>query len=121
MLEFARELYLRSPPNQSAWSAAWEAFLRGQGFLLGGEDIIRRKFTEAFRYFGLLQVHTGVHVRKCELMLRVTESLGIEEQGDGDGDDEDWVDEDALVDADYLPNACQLCFGAFAAHDGRAP
>ena len=119
MLEFARELYVRSPPNRSAWSTAWEAFLRGRGYKFSGEDVIRRKFTNALRYYCLLQTETGLHVRKCELMLRAIAAAQVEDPNITEQDD--WVDEDVLADADYLPTACPLCFGAFAAHDDRAP
>lgn len=119
MLEFARELYVRSPPNRSAWSSAWEAFLRGRGYKFAGDDIIRRKFMDALRYYCLLQTETGVHVRKCELMLCAIAAANPEESGDAA--DGDWMDEDILADADYLPTACPLCFGAFAEHDNRAP
>ncbi|KAF6751590.1 hypothetical protein DFP72DRAFT_816334 [Ephemerocybe angulata] len=116
MLEFASQLYLRSPPNMTAWSSTLEAYLRGRGYQLAGVDIIRRKFAKAKRYYQLLVAETEVHVRKYALKTR------LESQVEDSGDEEEWVDDDEeLMDGDYLAECCVLCFGAVAEHDDHVP
>ncbi|KAJ3540622.1 hypothetical protein NMY22_g4217 [Coprinellus aureogranulatus] len=119
MLEFARELYLHSPPNSTAWTSAWESFLRGRGLTFSHPDFLRRKFSKAIRYYSLLQVETEVHVRK--IVLRAAVSADEDGSVIDDDDDGDWIDEDAYLESDYLPHACALCFAATTEPDPRAP
>ncbi|RXW12569.1 hypothetical protein EST38_g13285 [Candolleomyces aberdarensis] len=119
MMEFARELYLRSSPNRSAWSATLDSFLRGRGYHLASEDSIRRKFTKACRYYSLLLAETDVYVRK---QIRLLSSCAGPIEGDSVGAEEDeWEEVDEELTSDYLAWSCQLCFGACAEHDDQAP
>lgn len=127
MLEFARELYCRSPPNCSAWSAALESFLERRGYNVTSRDSIRRKFTKASRYYSLLLVNTELDIRERVLVEAYESQRGREVEGDevGSGEDEkdewdEWDAQDLLV-ADYLSRCCPGCFGGLAEHDERAP
>lgn len=119
VLEFARELYLRSPPNRTAWSTAWESFLRGRGHIFSGPDYIRRKFTTAIRYYCLLQAETQAHARRAVLIVQAITAFGGDPTQD-DGDEE-WVDDEDFVASQYLAHTCSLCFGACAENDKQAP
>ncbi|KAJ8455492.1 hypothetical protein ONZ45_g18932 [Pleurotus djamor] len=55
VLEFVTQLFVRLPPNNTAWSQALEEFLRGQGFRLSGEDTLRRRFANAHQFYNCLQ------------------------------------------------------------------
>ncbi|KAJ3531227.1 hypothetical protein NMY22_g8250 [Coprinellus aureogranulatus] len=114
MLEFARELYLRSSPNRSAWTAALESYLRGRGYIVTGVEKTRRKFAKAARYYSLLLAQTEVYVSR-----RISFLSSVE----GGEDDGDWVDaeDDNETAMDYLALCCPMCFGAVAQSDELAP
>lgn len=114
MLEFTRELHLRSPPNKTAWCSTLEAFLTNQGFELSGQDVIRRKFSMSLRWFTYLRVAVEVHVRKAisnALWEGLDQGMGESEPAEsGEGAAEDWedVEEEGMQ---HLARCCPLCFG----------
>ncbi|TEB22292.1 hypothetical protein FA13DRAFT_1921014 [Coprinellus micaceus] len=108
MLQFARDLYLRSPPNRSAFAATLESYLWGLGYPIPG-------LAKACRYFALLLVETGAYVRRRVALLC---SL------DGAGDGEDWEDDEGGGEQtllEYLSSCWPLCFGGTVEHDDIAP
>lgn len=124
MLEFVRELHLRSPPNKTAWAAALEAFLSKQGFLIGGKDNVRRKLAMCLKWYTYLHIAVEVRARKVisdalwEDMGQGTNKAG-EESSEKDGwrdarkekaEEEEWEDaeEDPL---EHLARSCPACFG----------
>ncbi|KAJ3529279.1 hypothetical protein NMY22_g9058 [Coprinellus aureogranulatus] len=114
MLEFARELYLRSSPNRSAWTAALESFLLGRGYIVTGVEKTRRKFAKSARYHALLLAQTEMYARRrISFLCSEEESATDDEWLDGDT-----TDETAL---EYLALCCPLCFGAVAQSDELAP
>ncbi|TEB24142.1 hypothetical protein FA13DRAFT_1756912 [Coprinellus micaceus] len=113
MLEFARELYLRSSPNRSAFGAAMDSYLRGLGYPIPGVERTRRKLAKACRYYSLLLVEADAFARRHVALLYSVDSRV---------DAEDWEDdstEESLMD--YLRACCPLCFGAVVEHDDLAP
>ena len=116
MLEFARELYLRSSPNRSAFASALDSYLRGLGYPIPGVERTRRKLAKACRYYALLLVEADVFARKRVALLS---------SGDAAEDVEDWVDDDdegiEETVMQYLGSCCPLCFGAVVEHDDLAP
>jgi hypothetical protein len=115
MLEFARELYLRSPPNRSAFAVTLESYLRGLGYPIPGVERTRRKLAKACRYFALLLVETDAYARRRVALLCSV---------DGAGDGEDWEDDEGGGEQtllEYLSSCCPLCFGGTVEHDDIAP
>ncbi|KAH6874804.1 hypothetical protein BKA70DRAFT_1449221 [Coprinopsis sp. MPI-PUGE-AT-0042] len=111
MLEFIRELYLRSPPNRSAWSSALEAFYFRQGLSFTGSDIIRRKLAKAAQYYALLCSKARTKLRRK--MLAAHQAVSVDDGYDASDSSpaEDWEDEgDYDANFDYLKRCCPLCF-----------
>ena len=113
MLEFARELYLRSSPNRSAFAAALDSYLRGLGYPIPGVERTRRKLAKACRYYSLLLVEADALARR-----RIALLCSVDSQVDADDWEDDSTEESVM---DYLRNCCPLCFGAVVEHDDLAP
>ncbi|TEB31106.1 hypothetical protein FA13DRAFT_1709947 [Coprinellus micaceus] len=108
MLEFARELYLRSSPNRSAFAAALDSY-----YPIPGVERTRRKLAKACHYYALLLVEADAFARRRVALLCSV---------DGRDEAEDWEDdgvEESLME--YLRSCCPLCFGAVAEHDDLTP
>lgn len=116
MMDFAHQLYLRSPPNRTAWASTLDYILRQRGYTLRGSDPIHRRFAKAARYYSLLLAHTETHLRQ-----KVVSASSDVINGDEGGEERDWVEESSFPDEEYLVKCCQLCFGAVAEHDDWAP
>jgi hypothetical protein len=115
MLEFARELYLRSSPNRSAFAAALDSYLRGLGYPIPGVERTRRKLAKAFRYYALLLVEADAYARRQVSLL-----CSVDAATDGhDWEDDEGGGEQTLLE--YLASCCPLCFGAIVEHDDIAP
>ncbi|KII83750.1 hypothetical protein PLICRDRAFT_83678, partial [Plicaturopsis crispa FD-325 SS-3] len=54
MLEFVRTLFVRVPPNATAWCDALEDFLDGRGYKLDSRNSLRRRFSNAVVWYGSL-------------------------------------------------------------------
>ncbi|KII82728.1 hypothetical protein PLICRDRAFT_80582, partial [Plicaturopsis crispa FD-325 SS-3] len=54
MLEFVKTLFVRMPPNATAWCDALESFLDGRGYKLDTRDSMRRRFSNALLWYGSL-------------------------------------------------------------------
>jgi hypothetical protein len=114
MLEFMHELYLRSPPNRSAWSSALEAFYIHQGVSLTGTDVIRRKLAKAAQYYALLRIEAQAKIRNTMLTAhrRLTSAPADNGLHDADGENpDDWEDQTGSeAHEEYLRRCCPLCF-----------
>ncbi|KAJ3978980.1 hypothetical protein F5890DRAFT_1421989 [Lentinula detonsa] len=55
LLDFVTRLFLRISPNVTAFCSAIEDFLKSQGYQLRGQDPLRRRFSNALRWFNALQ------------------------------------------------------------------
>ncbi|KAH6901151.1 hypothetical protein BKA70DRAFT_1437036 [Coprinopsis sp. MPI-PUGE-AT-0042] len=106
MLEFMRELYLRSAPNRTAWASALESVYSNQGLLAADRDIIRRRLSKASQYYSLLRARADVFVR--HVLVHANSTLQVDGASDRD---EEWVEEGAPFGAeDYLKRCCPTCF-----------
>ncbi|KAH6869852.1 hypothetical protein BKA70DRAFT_1490269 [Coprinopsis sp. MPI-PUGE-AT-0042] len=106
MLEFMRELYVRSAPNRTAWASALESVYANQGLLAADRDIIRHRLSKAGQYYSLLHARVDVFVR--QVLVRANSTL---ESDGGTDDDGEWVEESAPFGAeDYLKRCCPTCF-----------
>ena len=54
MLDYVNELFVRSPPNTTAWCDSLEAFLGSRSYKLESRDAIRRRFGNALQWYGHL-------------------------------------------------------------------
>jgi hypothetical protein len=112
MLEFMQELYLRSPPNRSAWSSALEAFYMHQGVSLTGSDAIRRKMAKAAQYYALLRAHAQAKIRHTMLAAhRITLMPPDTNHSNANDDVDEWEDQsESDTHKEYLKGCCPLCF-----------
>lgn len=54
MLEFVAELFVHQAPNERAWAATLENFLKRRGFKFTGNDSLRRRFAGALAQYQVL-------------------------------------------------------------------
>jgi hypothetical protein len=113
MLEFARELYLRSSPNQSAFTTALDAYLQGLGYPIPGVERTRRKLAKACHYYALLLVEADASARRRVALLSSVNCRVDAKEWEDDGVEESLME--------YLRSCCPLCFGAMAEHNDLAP
>ncbi|KAG6847152.1 hypothetical protein H0H93_009823, partial [Arthromyces matolae] len=55
VLEFVSTLFLNIAPNSTAWSKTVESFLSSRGYRLENQDSLRKRFSNALRWFNTLQ------------------------------------------------------------------
>ncbi|KII82981.1 hypothetical protein PLICRDRAFT_84208, partial [Plicaturopsis crispa FD-325 SS-3] len=84
VLEFVTNLFVRMPPNVTAWCDAVESFLDARGYKLGTRNSIRRRFSNALVWYGSLVNTTRASVTKyveeCRNDVFVEASGGHREQ-----------------------------------------
>jgi hypothetical protein len=118
MLDFMSELFVRSPPNVTAWSSALEVSLDSLGYKLASADTLRRKIAACLRWYRFLVATKAVVVDN--LMDMITTPLSSESMHEG-GTGNEWVDDKTASDgkspSPYLRDWCPLCFGGTNAHD----
>ncbi|KAF7344368.1 hypothetical protein MSAN_01917800 [Mycena sanguinolenta] len=61
VLEFARNLFGRIAPNNTAWTATLESFLRDLGFSLDNEGSMRRMFASSLEWYTHLRNQVKCH------------------------------------------------------------
>lgn len=127
MLEFVAELFVQQAPNERAWAATLEIFLKRRGFGLTGSDSLRRRFASALAQYQVLirvvnQEMSGI-IKSCheasssgsrtksphELdvktpisdrkYLNIHNSAGPHRKGDNE------------LPSHYLQSRCPSCFG----------
>ncbi|KAF6752802.1 hypothetical protein DFP72DRAFT_990918 [Ephemerocybe angulata] len=110
MLDLVRELHLRSPPNKTAWTSTVEAFLTARGYVINGQDVIRRKFTTALRWFTYLRIETELAVHRVVKNPVAVRGIELEEASE-EGLEGEWEDEEGDDLLEYLRECCACCFG----------
>ncbi|CAK5284419.1 unnamed protein product [Mycena citricolor] len=70
VLELTREVFLRTSPNNTAWTAALEAFLQNLGFQLDHEGTLRRSFASALEWYSHLRNVVDEHVDVLQEKVR---------------------------------------------------
>ncbi|KAH8108985.1 hypothetical protein DFH11DRAFT_1691281 [Phellopilus nigrolimitatus] len=127
LLEFCTELFLRSPPNQTAFCNTLEVFLKTRGYTIESSDSLRKRFSKSLQWFGALR---DASQRYIDEFVRLSSSRNtadgvprsIPANTDADINGESSRTDPALEDlnrpSSYLQNRCPLCFGGNAwAHD----
>lgn len=122
MLEFVRELHLRSPPNKTAWSAALEVFLSNQGFKIGGQDVIRRKLSTSLKWYTYLRAFVDGHVQN-QISNALWQGPNDKESDDEEEDHDDRAEDAGWDDVEdegleYLVRRCPACFGENMSGEG---
>ncbi|KAF9521028.1 hypothetical protein BS47DRAFT_1255798, partial [Hydnum rufescens UP504] len=93
MLEFVAELFVQQAPNERAWAATLENFLKRRGFKFGGNDSLRRRFATALAQYQVL-----VRVINQEMSAVVESCRGqvLSAKGDGSATESQVICEDTL-------------------------
>ena len=147
MLHFANELFVRSPPNTTAWCDSLEAFLGSHTYKLESKDAIRRRFGNALQWYGNLIAQKELLISGVinEGRLKCLAEAGSPlESDDIEREDENYepppsssptsVADEASNDShesqnttngesdlqrpsEYLQKRCPLCFGGDNPHD----
>lgn len=146
MLDYVNELFVRSPPNTTAWCDSLEAFLGSRSYKLESRDAIRRRFGNALQWYGHLIAQkelliSGV-INEGRLKIKAERNPSLEsedlvEEGQGhepppsssptppdDASDQSHESQESAKappdiprPSDYLRQQCPLCFGGNNPHD----
>jgi Kyakuja-Dileera-Zisupton transposase len=92
MLEFVAELFVQQAPNERAWAATLENFLRRRGFKFAGNDSLRRRFTSALAQY---QVLVRVVDQEMSAVVNSCRGQALSSNGGSSGTDSQAVHEDA--------------------------
>ena len=144
MLDYVNELFVRSPPNTTAWCDSLEAFLGARSYKLETRDAIRRRFGNALQWYGHLIAQKELLISgvinegrlKIEADIKPPlESEDLIEEGQNqepppsssptptgdDASDQSHETTKATPDiprpSEYLRQRCPLCFGGDNPHD----
>jgi hypothetical protein len=147
MLDFVNELFVRSPPNTTAWCDSLEAFLGSRSYKLESRDAIRRRFGNALQWYGNLiaqkellisgiinESRTGMEGHddlSSEYKELDEESYGppltsspapsTDDTSDASHDDQETTNATSDIHRPslYLRQRCPLCFGGDKPHDAN--
>lgn len=117
MLQFLRELFVRIPPNNTAWTETLESFWAHRQYKLETrvsleslsaihsdegvlQNTLRQRFANAYRWYSALVNATHTHINDIIEQAR--------ERMTKDGPSRP---------SEYLRRRCPLCFGAADIHD----
>ncbi|KAH8115012.1 hypothetical protein DFH11DRAFT_1507975 [Phellopilus nigrolimitatus] len=62
LLDFCAELFLRTPPNQTAFCNTLEHFLKARGYAMESTDSLRKRFSKSLQWFCALRDAAWNHV-----------------------------------------------------------
>ncbi|KIM50444.1 hypothetical protein SCLCIDRAFT_47385, partial [Scleroderma citrinum Foug A] len=65
VLTLIKHLLVCIPPNTSAWCEALESYLRGMGYYVDAKEGIRRRFSNAYHWFCILDITVDEYVQQC--------------------------------------------------------
>jgi Kyakuja-Dileera-Zisupton transposase/CxC1 like cysteine cluster associated with KDZ transposases len=134
LLDFARELYLRTPPNITAWCDTLQAFLSARGFAFQSNDIVRRKLASSLKWYSYLLARKEHTVEQLiTFALDNDNADGSDDEGDIDEAPigVEYTTEEITHDnkpavsrpphplaspSAYLRRRCVACFGGNVAH-----
>ncbi|KII83482.1 hypothetical protein PLICRDRAFT_119393, partial [Plicaturopsis crispa FD-325 SS-3] len=139
LLEFVQNLFVRMPPNTTAWCDTLEAFLGNRGYKLTTRDSIRRRFGNALQWYGCLVNQTRLAVdgaleKERETMLAKEKNSGrvsgagtsmslrrvLNNDSAGTTRTTKRRDRKGARPSEYLRKRCPLCFGGKQCHDEDA-
>ncbi|KAJ3709548.1 hypothetical protein C8R42DRAFT_533420, partial [Lentinula raphanica] len=140
LLDFVTRLFLRISPNVTAFCAAIEDFLRSQGYQMSGKDPLRRQFSNALRWYNVLQqaAQSSVQhhftpvpsINETATDFDVEELFGSPNSSDDESDEsgapakrirtEGAIPQTLTRPSEYLRSRCPLCFGSDMKFEGGA-
>ncbi|KAG6836231.1 hypothetical protein H0H93_010036 [Arthromyces matolae] len=119
MLEYAKEVFFRFPPNVTGWCEAVESFLAKRGYQLPDSGFMRRRFANAYHWYLRLQNATDAsikdHLNIARELLNDYESSQNTEKSQADEEDPGKLPRAS----EYLRGRCPACFGSDALHDDK--
>ncbi|KIM51865.1 hypothetical protein SCLCIDRAFT_99359, partial [Scleroderma citrinum Foug A] len=62
VLTLVKHLFVRIPPNTSAWCEAFESYLGGMGYNVDAKEGIRRRFSNAYHWYCILDLMVDEYV-----------------------------------------------------------
>ncbi|KAI6016833.1 hypothetical protein BKA83DRAFT_4059403 [Pisolithus microcarpus] len=86
LLSLVRQLFMRMPPNTSAWCESFEAYLAGMGYKVDTKEGIRRRFSNAYHWYCILELSLDEYVQQNS----------------------------RIRPSEYLRQRCPLCFGGYS-------
>jgi hypothetical protein len=146
VLEFVQKLFIRMPPNTTAWCETLEDFLGGRGyklttmvcyfkyllltFLMRNQDTLRRRFSKTMQWFSALVNATAEHVKNFIDSANLSSHVYHDSMASPPGAtlrtadnanlglSETQLTQDVELSrpSPYLRARCPLCFGGSHAH-----
>ncbi|KIK14083.1 hypothetical protein PISMIDRAFT_117656, partial [Pisolithus microcarpus 441] len=115
LLSLVRQLFMRMPPNTSAWCESFEAYLAGMGYKVDTKEGIRRRFSNAYHWYCILELSLDEYVQQklqksaslpSDFSLSVPSTSHCPPNGD--------VLSSRIRPSEYLQQRCPLCFGGYS-------
>ncbi|KAI5983957.1 hypothetical protein EDD15DRAFT_2390612 [Pisolithus albus] len=107
-LSLVRQLFMRMPPNTSAWCESFEAYLAGMGYRVDTKEGIRRRFSNAYHWYCILEISLDEHVQQ-QLQKSASPPLDIPLADPPPSHCS--PDSSQMRPSEYLQQRCPLCFG----------
>ncbi|RDB20395.1 hypothetical protein Hypma_012501 [Hypsizygus marmoreus] len=140
MLDYVKELFVRTPPNTTAWCDTLEAFLGNRKYKLKTKDSLRRRFGSALHWYAKLidakNKIVGQHLDDArQRLLTVQDIDSVANEPNMDNVDDSAQNKDSAQNedsdqnknsdhsdvrtrpSDYLRSRCPLCFGSEQCHN----
>ncbi|KAI5985254.1 hypothetical protein EDD15DRAFT_2390194 [Pisolithus albus] len=108
LLSLVRQLFMRMPPNTSAWCESFEAYLAGMGYRVDTKEGIRRRFSNAYHWYRILEISLDEHVQQ-QLQKSASPPLDIPLADPPPSHCS--PDSSQMRPSEYLQQRCPLCFG----------
>ncbi|KAE9388317.1 hypothetical protein BT96DRAFT_1074276, partial [Gymnopus androsaceus JB14] len=111
VLNLVTSLFLRISPNHTAVSSTLEAFLEDRGYVMKGEDPLRRRFSNALQWYNTLQDRAShfidelIDVAREERLREDQEEHEVPMETPAEGSTP------LLRPSEYLRARCPICFG----------
>ncbi|KAI5999920.1 hypothetical protein EDD15DRAFT_2386268 [Pisolithus albus] len=115
LLSLVRQLFMRMPLNTSAWCESFEAYLAGMGYKVDTKEGIRRRFSNAYHWYCILELSLDEYVQQklqksASLPSDFYHSVPSTSHCSPNGD----VLSSRIRPSEYLRQRCPLCFGGYS-------
>ncbi|KIK24162.1 hypothetical protein PISMIDRAFT_646625, partial [Pisolithus microcarpus 441] len=108
LLSLVRQLFMQMPPNTSAWCKSFEAYLAGMGYRVDTKEGIRRRFSNAYHWYCILEISLDEHVQQ-QLQKSACPPLDIPLADPSPSHCSPYSSK--MRPSEYLQQRCPLCFG----------
>ncbi|RDB23171.1 hypothetical protein Hypma_009676 [Hypsizygus marmoreus] len=125
MLDYVKELFVRAPPNTTAWCDTLEAFLGNRKYKLKTKDSLRRCFGSALHWYSkLIDAKNQIVGQQINEAREKIISMQEEESDSNKDNNDTSTASDSSDDSsgrtrpsEYLRARCPLCFGSEQCHN----